>query len=138
MRARRLAVVLAVSAAVAASGGGQAQAQGFQSFTAGNGRVLCNLVGREAAARQKQLLCWFPATGASVSLIAGGGRPTSRVREELRGVHQPAPPLHTGRSWRFTYAGSSLLRCSGQATGVACNNQGGHGFRLGASGIVTF
>jgi hypothetical protein len=134
MSARTLAAALAIAALL----GGDAQAQGFQSFTAGKGSVLCNLVGREAAARQKQLLCWFPATGASVSLTAAGGRPRSRVRGALRGVQQPAPPLAAGRKWRFSYAGSSLLRCSGQATGVSCNNQGGHGFRLAAGGIVTY
>jgi hypothetical protein len=142
MSTRTLAAVLAVSAAVAATGGAQAYAQGqalgFQSFTAGNGRVLCNLVGREAPMRQKQLVCWLPATGASVSLVPSGGRPQPRLREALRGVRQPAPPLRSGKRWIVNYAGSKLLLCAGKATGVACNNARGHGFLLTAQGITTY
>jgi hypothetical protein len=138
MKARRLVTLVAVSAAVVATGGTTAQALDFQSFSAGNGRVLCNLVGREAPARQKQLLCWIPATGASVSLVPSGGRPRSLVRATLRGMHQPAPPLRSGRRWIVNYAGSKLLLCAGKATGVACNNAHGHGFLLDARGITTY
>jgi hypothetical protein len=138
MSARTLAALVAVSAAVAAAGGAQAQAAGFQSFTAGNGRVLCNLVGREAPPKQKQLVCWLPKTGESVSLIPVGGRPEAHVREMLRGVTQPAPPLRAGKRWIVSYAGSRLLLCAGKKTGVACNNQHGHGFLLDASGITTY
>jgi hypothetical protein len=139
MSARTLAALVAVSAAVAAAGGAQAQADaGFQSFTAGNGRVLCNLVGREAPPTQKQLVCWFPRTGESVSLIPVGGRPQAHVRLVLRGVTQPAPPLHTGKRWTVSYAGARLLLCAGKKTGVACNNQHGHGFLLDAHGITTY
>jgi hypothetical protein len=139
MTVRTLAGILAVSAAVSAFAGAQAQAAaGFQSFTAGNGRVLCNLVGREAPPRQKQLVCWLPKTGDSVSLIPVGGRPHSHVRATLRGVTQPAPPLRAGKRWTVSYAGSRLLLCSGKPTGVACNNQRGHGFLLDAQGITTY
>jgi hypothetical protein len=139
MSARTLAAVLAVSATVTAIGGVQAQAAtGFQSFTAGNGRVLCNLVGREAPPKQKQLVCWRPATGESVALIPVGGRPQSHLRDALRGVHQPAPPLKKGKRWIVTYAGKRLLLCAGRATGVACNNQRGHGFLLDSQGITTY
>jgi hypothetical protein len=139
MNARRLVMAVAASAAIAATGGSSAQALGFQSFSAGHGRVLCNLVGREAPARQKQLLCWLPATGASVSLIPSGGRPKSVLREALRGVQQTsAPVLRSGRRWTVNYAGSKLLLCAGKATGVACNNARGHGFLLDAHGITTY
>jgi hypothetical protein len=142
MSARRFAVALTVSAVVAAVAGAQADAHsgalGFQSFTAGKGRVLCNLVGREAPVRQKQLLCWVPATGASISLIPSGGRPHSVQRESLRGMRQPAPPLKVGTRWTLRYAGSKMLLCSGKATGVACNNAKGHGFLLDAHGVTTY
>jgi hypothetical protein len=142
MSARKLAAALAVSAAVAATGGAQAdahgQALGFQSFTAGNGRVLCNLLGREASARQTQLVCWLPATGSSVSLVAAGGRPKSTVSETLRGARQPAPSLRPGKQWVVNYAGAKLLLCAGKATGVACNNGRGHGFLFDAHGITTY
>jgi hypothetical protein len=139
MSSRRLAaVIVAVVVSVCTAEGATAQALGFQSFTAGDGRVLCNLVGREAPAAQKQLLCWRPATGASVSLFPAGGRPLSHLRVTLRGVRQPAPPLRSGRSWSVSYAGSRLLFCAGQATGVACRNERGHGFVLDAGGLVTY
>jgi hypothetical protein len=139
MSARRnAAVIVAVVASICLAEGPTAQALGFQSFTAGDGGVLCNLVGREAPAAQKQLLCWRPATGASVSLFPAGGRPQGHLRVTLRGVHQPAPPLRSGRSWSVGYAGSRLLYCAGQATGVACRNERGHGFVFGARGLVTY
>jgi hypothetical protein len=137
-RFTRLVTVVAVSASFTAIGGSTARALDFQSFTAGHGRVLCNLLGREAPASQKQLLCWVPATGASVSLVPSGGRPRSRLRVTLRGMYQPAPPLGSGRRWVVNYAGSKLLLCAGKPTGVACNNANGHGFLLDARGIATY
>jgi hypothetical protein len=138
MSARTLGAILAVSAVVTAMGGAEAQAVGFQSFTAGNGRVLCNLVGREAPPAQKQLVCWRPSTGESVSLIPIGGRPQPHLRDTLRGVTQPAPPLAKGKRWTVSYSGARLLLCAGKATGVACNNQRGHGFLFDAQGITTY
>ena len=139
MSPRTLTAVLAVCAVVTAIGGSGAQAAtGFQSFTAGNGRVLCNLVGREAPPKQKQLVCWLPSTGESVALIPVGGRPQSHQRDGLRGVNQPAPPLKKGKRWTVTYAGKRLLLCAGKSTGVACNNGRGHGFLLDAQGITTY
>jgi hypothetical protein len=138
MSARTLVAALAVSAAVTAVAGTPAQAVGFQSFTAGKGRVLCNLIGREAPPTQKQLVCWIPKTGESVSLGPAGGRPQTHLRETLRGVTQPAPPLATGKRWTVSYAGARLLLCAGKATGVACNNQRGHGFLFDSHGITTY
>jgi hypothetical protein len=142
MSIRRFAVALACSTVVVAAGGAQADAHrgalGFQSFTAGNGHVLCNLLGREAPARQKQLVCWLPRTGASVSLVASGGRPKPRVQRALIGVTQSAPPLASGKRWTVNYAGAKLLLCAGKPTGVACNNAKGHGFLLTDQGITTY
>jgi hypothetical protein len=138
MSARTLVAALAVSATVAAAVGAPAQAVGFQSFTAGKGRVVCNLIGREAPPSQKQLVCWLPKTGESVSLGPAGGRPQAHLRLPLRGVTQPAPPLATGKRWIVSYAGARLLLCAGKATGVACNNQRGHGFLFDSHGITTY
>ena len=138
MSARTLVAVLVASAAVTSVAGTPAQAVGFQSFTAGKGRVLCNLIGREAPPPQKQLVCWLPKTGESVSLGAADGRPQTHLRVTLRGVTQPAPPLAAGKRWTVSYAGSRLLLCAGKATGVACNNQRGHGFLFDSHGITTY
>jgi hypothetical protein len=138
MNARALVAVLALSATAAAAAGPPAQAAGFQSFTAGKGRVLCNLIGREAPPSQKELVCWLPKTGESVSLGPAGGRPQAHVRVTLRGVTQPAPPLAKGKRWTVSYAGTRLLLCAGKATGVACNNQRGHGFLFDSNGIATY
>ena len=138
MSARTLVAVLAVSATVATVVGAPAQAAGFQSFTAGKGRVLCNLIGREAPPTQKQLVCWLPKTGEMVSLGRSGGRPRAHLRLTLRGISQPAPPLATGKRWIVSYAGTRLLLCAGKATGVACNNQRGHGFLFDSHGITTY
>jgi hypothetical protein len=138
MRTRSLVAVLAVSAAATAVAGTPAQAAGFQSFTAGKGRVLCNLIGREAPPPQKQLVCWLPKTGQSVSLGAADGRPKTHLEVTLRGVMQPAPPLASGKRWTVNYAGTRLLLCAGKTTGVACNNQRGHGFLFDSHGITTY
>lgn len=138
MSARTLVAVLAVSAAVTAVAGAPAQAGGFQSFTAGKGRVLCNLIGREAPPKQKQLVCWLPKTGESIALGSASGRPQTHLRVTLRGVTQPAPPLASGKRWTVSYAGTRLLLCAGKATGVACNNHRGHGFLFDSHGITTY
>ena len=109
MSARTLAALVAVSAAVAAAGAAQAQADaGFQSFTAGNGRVLCNLVGREAppGAEAARLLA---SQDRGERLADPGRRTTAGPRARWRCAASPSLPRRSTRA----SAGPSATRVHG-------------------------